>query len=1022
MRPLRSIISALTLVAGLLAVGSTLVARTDPSPSMKPAEYMIYQYPRVSLVVVIDARETEFEARITGPEGAPVSETGIAARRIGPVYQFVDAVDTPRQLMIQVNPARRVDRSRISMELLQIPESDRNAQALAQAYRFLAHGMRRVYTDSTTTWAERSYSLRNAARAFSFLGMEEMSLWSEYYATHLVLHQIGDVLLALERGQAVQAAAERAGFETIELAAATLEADALMVAGEKSRGDQAVARYESAHDSWQRVIRMAGELGFEAERGRALYRDGIAYERQGRLDRAIERYEQALEVTGAAGDPDLLNEVRATAAAAYENRGSTSGAISLLDDIAGDLSDQEESAQQELARNLYEKGRLLNRTFRYREAAQELARSLDLQRNDPSIDHRGLAGLEMGQALYALGYLEQAESEILESLPRTSLTEKRAQDRAWGTLAAIAREQGRFGPMADYRVKQGRLRESAIDRAAFLFESALDALEQDRPGSANAGRLFREAREAAIGSDLLTGARASLYLCRAELHARGAGACDPGRVRAGYELLRHSGIPTVEVDTELAWAGVLSLAGKHDEARIVATGLVDSVQFYRERLPGAIAPWYSAHREALFRLYLELARRSSAEDLLLALERLRRLERVTADAAAIEDTVRGQIARVAAAQPAPGDELSRRVHARLESFREQSGWSGGALSRDGLRRNVQSLGRNESILTYLFSGPDVYAVSANRKGIDMQRLAGAGRAREPIEAVRTVLRDAAAGTPDEDLEKLGRWLLKPVAGRLEQTVYFLPSGPLNGFPLDALRLDGRYLAQRHRVVNLGSLTSLETPVQALGTGFGRQVFLAGNPRAGRDLFSYGVTTSGEIDAVRDRFVGDGLHIVQGVALQSDEFEDDRYGTASLVHLAMPGRVDLAYPDRSRLLLSGERESPAAEFMTPEQVRAITVQARLAVLSGTSFTARARTDYDSRVGLVDDLQAAGAPQVLAALWPAGDTETAAFMGDFYRALETENDVAGALYETRKSRIASKSDTNIRSWAGFQLFIR
>ena len=71
------------LLVGVLT-GAALPAQEEPASSVRPAEYMIYQYPAVSLVVVVDALETEFNARINGPEGAFVSETGIASRRIGP--------------------------------------------------------------------------------------------------------------------------------------------------------------------------------------------------------------------------------------------------------------------------------------------------------------------------------------------------------------------------------------------------------------------------------------------------------------------------------------------------------------------------------------------------------------------------------------------------------------------------------------------------------------------------------------------------------------------------------------------------------------------------------------------------------------------------------------------------------------------------------------------------------------------------------------------------------------------------
>ncbi len=481
---LRKIIPAF-LALLFLATWSAVPAQQEEASVARPAEYMIYQYPAVSLVVVIDTLESEFDAKISGPEGALVSETGIASRRIGPVYQFVEAVDIPRQLMIEVNPARRIERSRIGLELMQLPDTDRNSRALASAYRYLAHGMKRVHSENTTVWAERTYSLRNAAQAFAALGMEEMRLWSEYYATHLILYEIGDVLMAMERAQTIRAAARKAGFETIELTTRVLEADAMMMAGDTSTGTQSFERYESAHEAWEDAARMADAQGYAAERGRALYQDGMAYERQGRLERAIERYEQALDVTATASDPDLMNRIRATAAAAYETRGSSSGAISLLDDISGDLSGSEEQvAGLELASNLFEKGRLLNSTFRFAEAAVELRHALELQKDRLAAGQWGPVGLELAWSYYSMGYLEMAEAVIAESLPRTPGSSKEALARAYGVLADISRERGQFEEMQEYRKQQSGLLSAGVERAGFLFESAIDAQQRDGPGSA----------------------------------------------------------------------------------------------------------------------------------------------------------------------------------------------------------------------------------------------------------------------------------------------------------------------------------------------------------------------------------------------------------------------------------------------------------------------------------------------------------------------------------------------------------
>jgi CHAT domain-containing protein len=61
-------------------------------------------------------------------------------------------------------------------------------------------------------------------------------------------------------------------------------------------------------------------------------------------------------------------------------------------------------------------------------------------------------------------------------------------------------------------------------------------------------------------------------------------------------------------------------------------------------------------------------------------------------------------------------------------------------------------------------------------------------------------------------------------------------------------------------------------------------------------------------------------------------------------------------------------------------------------------------------------------VAVTLWPLEDADSAAFMQSFYDRLESNPDVAAALSGARLDRLNSASETNFRSWAGFQLYIR
>lgn len=990
----------------------------------RPAEYMIYQYPNVDLVIVVDAQEAEFDVQILGPEKALLKEAGIAGRRLGPVYQYVAAAELPRQLMIKVNPGRRIDRSRISMELLQMTGNDRMAAALARAYKLLSVGMERLYATDTSSWAAKSYSLASAARAFADLGMEEMRLWSDYYATHLTLHRLDDPLLAIERSRQIQQSAARAGFERIELVALILEGDALMRAAMQANGKQAFSRLESAHPVLERIVVLADQQGLQAERGRALFNDGLAYEQQVRPDRAIERYNQALEVTFEADDQELLNRIRSTAAAAYESQGSTAGAIGMLDDIATDLSSEDqEDAGLELADNLFEKGRLLNNTYRFAEAAAELSRALELQTAARASADRGITGLELGWSLYSQGYLEQAAALIEESIQRVSSNSKRAaESRARGVLASVYRFQGRFDEMAENRSRQADLTGSGDGRADVLFETALDSIAVHGPDAPVVSRLLGQSAQAARSSgNRRVASRAALYRCLADLNGNRSSDCADGEGLSAYRELSASGIPAVMMDAAFAWSGILERRGNRRDARRQMSRVIEDLHFYRAGLNGVLGAWYWTRKADIFSEYAAMMLGAGGAELLLALERIRRLENASGSQADHE-VLRSDIARLEANAGEGGSaELARQVNARIEGLGSvvEAEWR--SPDNDDLDRWLRRLGANESLLAFHFAEDAVYALPAGREGVGLVRISNASGIRNQLASLRDQLGSGVGSAPNVTLDALGAALVGPVIGQLEQRVFLLPAGPLNGLPLDAFRLRGKYLAASHQVINLGSLSSLGM-APALAADYGARVFLAGNPQSGQDLFSYGVSTSTEIAAVRDRFVGEGLHIVQGVALHRDEFADPRFAGASLIHLAMPGRVDLAFPERSRLLLSGSRDDPSAEFLTAADIRGFRLSADLAVLSATAFAEQSASPMDSQLGLISELHEAGVSRVVATLWPAGDRETAAFMSELYATLAVEADIAAALFNTRRKRLDSENAANFGSWAGFQLFIR
>ncbi len=170
------------------------------------------------------------------------------------------------------------------------------------------------------------------------------------------------------------------------------------------------------------------------------------------------------------------------------------------------------------------------------------------------------------------------------------------------------------------------------------------------------------------------------------------------------------------------------------------------------------------------------------------------------------------------------------------------------------------------------------------------------------------------------MDALGRRLITPIADLFDATIYWIPAGPLLGFPLDALRVEGNYLVENHTVVNLMSFPAKPHPHDSLLTGPPQTVFLAGHPRDYSGDYATRLDTSPEIQAVTDIFVGPGLRIVQGTALLPDEFSTGHFQQAKLIHLSMPGSIDLKYPQQSSFELSGREGGPGRATLKPKDIQ------------------------------------------------------------------------------------------------------
>ena len=1008
----------------------------------KPAEYMIYQYPGVALLIRIDAAGIEFESRVLGPERSLLMASRIPGRRLGPVYQLIEAVEESRQLIIQVWPQEFSQRSRISMEIVQLNGKDRNSTAQLTAFRLLSLAAESTQANDTATWAMKIYSLKSAAQAFESLGREELRLWSEYYAAHLVLFKLHDNPSTMEFASQVEIAAHQAGMGIVELAALQLQGSALLQTVTASSGQKAAVSYDEVHRIYLRAATMADDLGLQLERSRVIFNNGLAWEQQENLARAIEQYELALRIAVSERNAVLENLARNKLAFVYELQGSLSGAIEILHQ-AGDASgDESESLRR--AKSLFEKGRLLADAGHFPQAVEALTQSLQLQRAAGSGSREGPTGLLLGQSYFGMGHMEQAATVLREAIPRTASSGNAPLLKdAFNTLAGIGRLQGDTESMVEAREQQAVFLDTDHDRAQFIFEQSLDALRIHGTHSATASSMFtRSAQLAAKAGSKVLQHRSILYLCSLSSSDKAVReqTCSHQSVHQSVVFLMSAGIPAYTLEAKWLWSKILRTEGQLAQAIQQLSQLVEDMRFYRSVLPGVLGAWYWERRKELYGDYMSVVlQRSAVNDreftdgrqALLALEALRVIESSGGsmtqpvsgpDGEDTSDQIRSLLAKN---QQTPEHTASTaevvEINQWLRLARDHFTAIVEVLDVNGLDKLLRRMGTGSALLSYYFAEDKVYILLGRTEGVFLMELPAARDIESKLADVRASLGKRDGFILNPSLESLGKLLLGPIEALLPEFIYLVPTGPLSGFPFDLLRRNGRYLAENHRVINIMSLVALNKAAVRVDAGVLDLFFLAGNPEITRDVFDYGQKPSAEILAITDIFVGPSLHIVQGSALRRDEFQDGRFETADIIHLAIPGTVNLGFPDRSRLQLSGTGVKPVNEFLQPGDVRNHKFQASLVVLSGLNIEGTHRFHLDHQLAFVSDFLASGVPLVVATLWRIPDAERARFFAEFYRNLESNPDTAAALTKTRRDLLTASGSVDYTRWGGFQIYI-
>ncbi len=861
--------------------------------------------------------------------------------------------------------------------------------------------------------------------------MEELRLWSLYFAAWLAHHKLGDENTALEFTDQVLTGVRLMPFRDIELAALRLQGEAL--ASQRRAG--ALPPSESGPDPVQAMLeRAAGKaasLGYQLEQSRTLFASGQEFADRALYARALDRFEAALRIADVLEAGELSTRIREQMVDIHDKHGDVIASGAVLQEIESQLTAA--GASEELAENLLAQGRLFNQTHRYPLAVDALTQALEHEHGSMT---RARIQLELARAHYGSGDLDAALRYARSAVVNPRSGEYRRPNPLLGTgtalhlLAGVHRARGEFGLLRQVREEQ-RLHLAEGEQAGYLYEQGLDRLAEGGSALAQAPASFAASRRAATGA-----ARAHLmHLSTLQLCALDGGqpGCGGEAVRQAHEALSAGGIPAAAAEGAVLRAQIQLDAGQPLAAASTLDRLLDEMLFLRRVLPGVLGGWYWQNRQSVFSRYLTLmSRRSSVSGEgffpLLALSKIRftentaGLERFPSRAGIDADALRVLLAR--RETPEAGDSiasLNERINGQLQLAREAFMEDFGFLSTSGLQAWLDGLQEGEAVLTFHLGAGAAYALVGESGRVRRLNLA---RPQQLLAAVQNAAGHIASlegAAFDRLMADLGERLLGPLGPALAETIYFVPAGPLSTLPLDALRTDGRFLAERHRVANLLAFPARPEPGTALRPGRPARVFVAGDPADYSGEYLTRLEVSREIGVVADIFVGPGLTIVQGGALLPDEFDDARFRDADAVHLAMPAYTDLETPLRSSLELSEPVSGQGRTRMGLADVRVRGLGAGLVFMSSARMGGQPLSGYDSRMGLARGMLESGAGAVIASQWTSADGRAAEMTGNFYRRFAASGDVLEALAESKRLAIAEGSENASRDWARLQIYI-
>lgn len=986
------------------------------------------------ILIQVNGFEVEFESRAIDAEGRILNEARLPYLRSGQVFQLLDPKPAEAQIEVRITALHLTKNASISIEVFQLAGNGRADQWVETAYRLYSNSIQSTDSEELGLWRTRVNELQQAANLFRRAGLEKQALWSEFLSAYFTYFPVAEFQAATELAHAIELSAREARLTELELMAMQLQGQAMIEQDASDTPAIAVAKLKKAQQSLRQSVERADQLGMRFEQAWAINNRGIAYFYQDLLDEALEQYQQVLAIALELQDDYLANLANGNIAMMNERLGDYQAAMDALLAIRQDLEGS--GSPVERALNLADIGRLYGKLFLFPKAIDALDRALTISRELESKELSGRVGLSLAMAYYDMGQRQRAQDILMSAIDDMKEVHfARGLRDAYRLLADMHRFRGEHGQADIYREQQRQYLRSSREQAEYLFSQGLDALAVD--DLARASGLF--AGSLASANDLENESlqvRALLQYCALDTAlTAGEEACDSERMENRLSAWLTGAAPRFAFDARLSWARLLESRGVAAKALVALEELVKEIRLYRSSLPGVLGAWYWESRERVFTTYMDLIlKRAHSQqqmaDALVTLDQLRNLEntkRGHSGSSGDSETeykveeIRTLLARMSRTRDdATRQELGRTIDQRLLAL---GNGRGNELAQDKhLLEGLASLPPDTAYLTYHFSGSDGWAWIATRQGMQLVRLGDAQPILELLSKVQQGFRVVGNSDLDQQLDELGALMIGSLGVSLPPNIFLGSTGALAGFPFEAIRHNGRYIAQDHVVINVLSLAALNDTISfTQKVDEWESVFLAGAPIVNGNDFVTLAGAESEIEDIAQLFGKYSVHKFSGENLQRASFSEPVFNEADLIHIASHGSINLDYPELSRLELSAGLDNDGPEFLTPLDIRQIPIRAGLVALGACETTGMNAFTFDSNLGFLSEFLQAGADAVVATLWPVSDLHTRDFMLDFYSALLNGMEIPEALTLTKRSYMKAAQPKGTQGWAAYQLYV-